>query len=80
MEPYIPNIPVVEVHTDRSRTIVAEESSNLRRVEVELRFDAEFFGLLQNDVISLDNIQTREQKTLIDKIQALSTSVAAVAK
>lgn len=47
---------------------------------MQLRFDAEFFGLLQGDVNSLDSLQAQEQKALTDEIHALSTSITEVAK
>ncbi|KAH7369916.1 SPX domain-containing protein [Rhexocercosporidium sp. MPI-PUGE-AT-0058] len=61
-------------------TTITEESDNLRRIDVQLRFDAEFFGLLQGDVTSLDNLQAQEQKNLTDEIQALSSLITEVSK
>lgn len=59
---------------------VLSEAEGLRRIDVQLRFDAEFFGLLQGDVNSLDSLQAQEQKALTDEIQALSTSITEVAR
>ncbi|KAG4433176.1 hypothetical protein IFR05_011336 [Cadophora sp. M221] len=61
-------------------TSVTEESPSVRRIDVQLRFDAEFFGLLQGDITSLDNLQAQEQKALTDEIEALSTLITDVAK
>ncbi|KAG4423402.1 hypothetical protein IFR04_003506 [Cadophora malorum] len=59
---------------------ITDQAEGLRRIDVQLRFDAEFFGLLQGDVNSLDSLQAQEQKALTDEIHALSTSVTEVAK
>jgi E3 ubiquitin-protein ligase BAH len=50
--------------------------SQVRRVEIPLRFDVEFFGLLQEDVTTLDALQAREQKAMTEKITALSKDMA----
>ncbi|PMD14098.1 hypothetical protein NA56DRAFT_406640 [Hyaloscypha hepaticicola] len=52
----------------------------IKRVEVPLTFDAEFFDILLDDITSLDTLQTNEQKILSDEIEALSTEVTAVTK
>jgi len=52
----------------------------VRRVEIPLTFDAEFFDLLLDDVSSLDTLQSDEQKILSDKIKDLSTEITAVTK
>jgi len=52
----------------------------VKRVEVPLTFDAEFFDILLDDVTSLDSLQTDEQKILSNEIVALSTEVTAVTK
>ncbi|KAL2072299.1 hypothetical protein VTL71DRAFT_11642 [Oculimacula yallundae] len=59
---------------------LTEKSKNLRRIDVHLRFDAEFFGLLQGDVNSLETLQAQEQKMLTTEILALSKSLAVVAR
>ncbi|KAK0106482.1 hypothetical protein ONS96_004110 [Cadophora gregata f. sp. sojae] len=61
-------------------TTIVDEPEGLRRIDVQLRFDAEFFGLLQGDVNSLDSLQAHEQKVLADEIQALSISITEVAR
>ncbi|PVH71849.1 RING-14 protein [Cadophora sp. DSE1049] len=61
-------------------TTVTDQPEGLRRIDVQLRFDVEFFGLLQGDVNSLDSLQAQEQKALTDEIQALSTSITEVAR
>ena len=49
-------------------------------MEIPLTFDAEFFDILLDDVISLDTLQSSEQKILGDEIEALSQEVTAVTK
>jgi E3 ubiquitin-protein ligase BAH len=49
--------------------------SLIRRVNVPLTFDAEFFNLLQGDVVVLDELQVKEQKALLDEISELSNSL-----
>jgi E3 ubiquitin-protein ligase BAH len=56
------------------------QKPRVKRVEVPLTFDAEFFDILLDDVTSLDTLQTDEQKILGDEIMALSTEVTAVTK
>lgn len=53
-----------------------EIDPNVQRIEVPLTFDAEFFGLLKNDVLTLDAIQAKEQKALTEEIQALGNEVS----
>jgi hypothetical protein len=53
---------------------------NIRRVEVPLNFDAEFFDILQADVTTLDGLQSQEQKTMGEEIVALSTEVTKLAR
>ncbi len=44
-----------------------------------LTFDVEFFGLLKNEVLSLDKIQAGEQKALENEIHALGNEVSKLA-
>ncbi|KAJ5046435.1 uncharacterized protein L3040_003679 [Drepanopeziza brunnea f. sp. 'multigermtubi'] len=57
----------------------AEVLENTQRVEIPLNFDSKFFELLQNDIVSLDKLQAKEQTILLDDIQALSRSLTRVA-
>ncbi|KAI9052525.1 hypothetical protein LZ554_003868 [Drepanopeziza brunnea f. sp. 'monogermtubi'] len=57
----------------------AEVLENTQRVEIPLNFDSRFFELLQNDIVSLDKLQAKEQIILLDDIQALSRSLTRVA-
>ncbi|CZT42416.1 uncharacterized protein RSE6_02321 [Rhynchosporium secalis] len=60
---------------------VAGQSGNLRRIDVHLRFDAEFFGLLH--LKSSEAWEAREahaQEILTNEIQELSKTVAVVAR
>ena len=52
----------------------------VKRVEIPLTFDAEFFDILLDDVTSLDALQSDEQKILGAQIEALSSEVTAVTK
>lgn len=53
---------------------------NVRRVEVPLSFDAEFFDILQADVTTLDALQVEEQKAMGEEIVALSAEVTKLAQ
>ena len=53
---------------------------NVRRVEVPLNFDAEFFDILQADVATLDDLQAQEQKAMGEEIVVLSTEVTKLAR
>jgi hypothetical protein len=46
---------------------------------VPLTSDAEFFGLLWDDVLSLDALQVREQKAMTDEVKTLGEEVSKVA-
>ena len=54
--------------------------SILRQVEIPLTFDAEFFGLLHEDVSHLDALQAEEQKSLTREIHELSKEITDLAK
>ncbi|RDW73858.1 hypothetical protein BP5796_07300 [Coleophoma crateriformis] len=54
--------------------------TTIQRVEVPLTFDAEFFGLLQNDVTSFDSLQVKEHKVMTDAILDLSTKISCLTK
>lgn len=56
-----------------------DQNGMIKRVEVPLTFDAEFFGLLQDDVHSLDTLQAEEQKSLEKEIAVLSKEVTSLA-
>jgi E3 ubiquitin-protein ligase BAH len=47
-------------------------------VEVPLRFDSEFFGLLQGEVSTLDNIQAGEHISITKDIKILSNDVSKI--
>lgn len=55
-------------------------SATIQRVEVPLTFDAEFFGLLQNDVTSFDSLQAKEHKVMTDEIMNLSSKISCLTK
>ncbi|KAH8592229.1 SPX domain-containing protein [Bisporella sp. PMI_857] len=52
----------------------------LRRVEIPLTLDAEFFTLVKGDVKHLDLIQENTEKALVDKIAELSQQVISLTK
>jgi len=72
----------------RNNSLVAQESpvarinddQVIRRFEIPLTFDTEFFGLLQGDVTNLDRLQAGEQDAITDKITALSHEVTQLTK
>ncbi|PHH58590.1 hypothetical protein CDD81_5146 [Ophiocordyceps australis] len=53
---------------------------NYDRIEVPLVFDGEFFSLLQNDVISLDALQTEEEQKITSEVVALGNNVSHVSR
>ncbi len=69
----------------RERSSMSVNSSDLgnvsqvRSVEIPLRFDAEFFGLLQEDVATLETLRLHEQKALMEQINALSKDMTHLA-
>ena len=88
MPPYVQNLIISNGNTNWSR-IVRRESDvdsppneidpDVQRIEVPLTFDAEFFGLLKNEVLVLDGLQAKEQRALTDEIQALGNEVSKLA-
>lgn len=44
-----------------------------------MTFDAEFFGLIKHDILSLDEIQANEQKALTDEIHVLGNEISKLA-
>lgn len=58
---------------------IEQAVSSIRRIEVPLTFDAEFFDLLRGDLTSLDSLQAREQKLLAEEIRALGKVVTLIA-
>jgi E3 ubiquitin-protein ligase BAH len=50
----------------------------MRRMEIPLKFDAEFFGLLQGDVSILDALQAGEEKAMTDDIKRLGREVTRI--
>lgn len=52
----------------------------VRRVEVNLTFDAEFFDLLQGNLSNLDKLQAGEQKAITNDIGGLSQELITIAK
>jgi E3 ubiquitin-protein ligase BAH len=55
-------------------------TSPVRLVEVPLTYDADFFGLLQEDVTTLDTFQAREQEALATDITQLSSVIRLLTK
>jgi E3 ubiquitin-protein ligase BAH len=71
-----------QTDTDESgrESVASANGSNsandaIRRVEIPLTFDAQFFGLLQGDVSTLDALQSREQKAMAEEITELSKAI-----
>ncbi len=55
------------------------DDQRIRRVEIPLTFDAEFFGLLQDDVSTLHALQAVEERAMINEIGTLGSDVAKLA-
>ncbi|KFY24641.1 hypothetical protein V493_05116 [Pseudogymnoascus sp. VKM F-4281 (FW-2241)] len=62
-----------------SATSSIDANSDVQRIEVPLTFDVEFFGLLKNEVSSLDEIQKAEQRAMTDEIKALGDEIGKLA-
>lgn len=62
-----------------SATPSIDANSDVQRIEVPLTFDVEFFGLLKNEVSSLDEIQKAEQRAMTDEIKALGDEIGKLA-
>lgn len=62
-----------------SATPSIDANSDVQQVEVPLTFDIEFFGLLKNEVSSLDEIQRAEQRAMTDEIRALGDEIGKLA-
>jgi hypothetical protein len=45
---------------------------------VPLTFDAEFFGILQGEVSTLDNLQAGEERAMMNDVKLLGTEIAKV--
>ncbi|KKA29289.1 hypothetical protein TD95_002521 [Thielaviopsis punctulata] len=58
----------------------AEPNTNSEVIKVPLRFDAQFFEMLQNEVHGLETIQAREEKLLTNEISELKQIVEHVAR
>ncbi|KAE8449927.1 hypothetical protein EG329_007066 [Mollisiaceae sp. DMI_Dod_QoI] len=58
----------------------ALEKPGFQRVEVPLIFDAEFFGMLHEDVTALDTLQTQQQEAFAADINTLSTQLVRLAQ
>lgn len=58
--------------------VATVHNTSIKKVDVPLKFDAEFFGILQSDVLTLDALQDDEQKSLIEEIKVLGREVARV--
>ncbi|KFY03432.1 hypothetical protein O988_01485 [Pseudogymnoascus sp. VKM F-3808] len=56
-----------------------DANSDIQQVEVPLTFDVEFFGLLKDEVSSLDEIQKAEQRAMTDEIKALGDEIGKLA-
>ncbi|KFZ13201.1 hypothetical protein V501_03812 [Pseudogymnoascus sp. VKM F-4519 (FW-2642)] len=62
-----------------STTPFIDANSDVQQVEVPLTFDIEFFGLLKDEVSSLDEIQRAEQRAMTDEIKALGDEIGKLA-
>ena len=69
----------IELTLSRQKAL-PKDGPVIQRVEVPLIFDAEFFELLQEDVINLNMLQASEQKGMNNEIVALSTEVINLTK
>ncbi|PSS09205.1 hypothetical protein M430DRAFT_61553 [Amorphotheca resinae ATCC 22711] len=62
------------------QNIPSKDGPVLRKIEIPLTFDAEFFELLQEDVTNLDSLQAGEQRAMADEIVALSNEITLLTK
>jgi len=63
----------------RSRLTV-KDGPVIRRVEIPLTMDAEFFRLLQERITPIDEIREEQQKELEEEIQELSKELTVLTK
>ena len=65
---------------DQETLVLSDKHSDavIRRMEIPLTFDAEFFGLLQGDVSTLDALQAGEEKAMTDDIKSLGREVSRI--
>lgn len=72
-------IPSFRTPTDAmSSSLNKQGNPIIQRIEVTLTFDAEFFEILQGDVLTLDTLHTKEQKAMTEDISALGEEIAKV--
>lgn len=64
----------------RDAASAGDDLPSFGRVEVPLTFDSEFFGLLHNDVATLDVLQGQEQESMKSEIISLGKEIALVTK
>jgi E3 ubiquitin-protein ligase BAH len=69
-------MPDTETQSNQPLTQV---NPDVQQIYVPLTFDTEFFGLLQDDVFSLDAIQKVEQRAMTDEIKALGDEITKLA-
>ncbi|KAI5857289.1 SPX domain-containing protein [Durotheca rogersii] len=60
--------------------VLRSNPSPVRRVEVPLVFDGEFFDILQTDVSNLDALQEEEQDKLVNQITTLGHEISKATK
>jgi E3 ubiquitin-protein ligase BAH len=76
---YPPRHNVVE-QSHQDQDCFEKYGPDVRRVEVNLTFDAEFFDLLQGNVSNLDRLQAGEQLAITNEIGGLSKELTAIAR
>lgn len=59
---------------------VIKKTEKYETIEVPLVFDSEFFDVLQNDVLDLEELQTEEQKKMTAEIEELGNEVSTLAR
>lgn len=72
--PFVP----LENLTSSPKTLA--EAQDAGWVDIPLNSDAQFFNILQTDVVELDSLQTQERQSMNDGIQLLGNEIARLAR
>lgn len=72
--------PFVPLETLTSSPKTLAEAQDAGWVDIPLNSDAQFFNILQTDVVELDSLQTQERQSMNDGIQLLGNEIARLAR
>lgn len=72
------SVPLEDVIVSSPKTLA--EAQDAGWVDIPLNSDAQFFNILQTDVVELDSLQTQERQSMNDGIQLLGDEIARLAR